>query len=181
MEQKNRLIQNYPALIKVLITVLAFGAMTLAVMCVSSCNTAKRDTARLARIEYRSPEVVEAYCARNFKGGDSVAIVKEYIQGEEVVKYDTLFAEQEVLVLEDTTVITRTIVKTVRVTDTLRDTKYVQVENKARVALLEREKKQLNDTLIVVTDSRNDWRQAGLIFGGLLLLLIIYKIWKLCR
>lgn len=90
------------------------GGCAIAAFCaalfLSSCHTAKSDTAKLSKIDYRHPTVPAAFCASKYPPRDSVHERTEYIQGEDVVMLDTVTEDRYI---SDTTIITRYITKTV--------------------------------------------------------------------
>jgi choline kinase len=138
-----------------------------------SCYTERTAQKQVDKAHHRYPAVPAKFCSEKYPPTDSVSMVKEYIQGEDFVFADTLL---EIHHLRDTTVLTKYITKTIRTTDTLRDTKYVQQENKALVSLKEAEIKNLNKNLTSATNSRDNWRRWALVFGGILLLYTTFRI-----
>lgn len=159
---------------------LTLGAIALTVALIaafSSCHTVKSDTAKLSKIDYRHPLVPANFCASKYPPKDSTSIVKEYIQGEDVVRLDTV-TEYQYETISDTVYATKYITKTVTKTDTLRDTRYIKEENKARIVVLNAEIDKYKDTVIRLTDSRNDWRLWCLVLGGAWIAYIIFKVIK---
>lgn len=127
---------------KNLITALAM------LFCLGSCYTERIAQKHVDKAHYRYPTVPAKFCSEKYPPADSVSIVKEYIQGEDLVFTDTLL---EIHHLQDTLILTKYITKTVRTTDTLRDTRYVQQENKALITLRDAEIKKLNTKLTSIT------------------------------
>lgn len=138
----------------------------------SSCYTEHVAQRQVDKAQHRYPAVPAKFCSEQYPPKDSMSVVKEYLQGEDVVFTDTLIMLHHA---QDTVVLTKYITKTVKTTDTLRDTRYVQQENKALLTLKETELKTLNTKLTTVTDSFKDWRSWTLILGGMVILYIVFR------
>jgi hypothetical protein len=152
-------------------------ALTLVAMLLgmSSCYTERTAQKQVDKAHHRYPDVPAKFCSDIYPPTDSVSVVKEYLQGEDHVFTDTLMEFHH---LHDTLILTKYITKTIKTTDTLRDTRYVQQENKALVALRDAELKTLNSQLLSITDSRNNWRRYALILSGILALYALFRIAK---
>lgn len=143
------------------------------VLGMSSCYTERKAQEQVDKAHHRYPAVPAKFCSEQYPPKDSVSVLKEYLQGEDVVFTDTLIMLHH---LQDTVVLTKYITKTIKTTDTLRDTRYVQQENKALLTLKETELRTVNTKLTSVTDSRDDWRRWTLILGGVLVLYIAFRV-----
>lgn len=139
----------------------------------SSCYTEHKAQKQVDKAHHRYPTVPAKFCSEQYPPKDSVSVVKEYLQGEDVIITDTMIMLHQ---LRDTVVLTKYITKTIRTTDTLRDIKYVQQENKAALTLKEAELRRLNTKLNSVTDSRNNWRKWSLALGGVILLYVCFRL-----
>lgn len=139
------------------------------------CDTVKMDSKKAAKIHYRNPKVLAKFCSETYKPTDSVQVVKEYLQGEDVVFIDTVFEEVH---SSDTAYIIKYITKTINKTDTIRDTKYVQVVNNAGLALCQKEKEEQADELARTETRLSIATWAAGIMGSILLFLLIWTILK---
>jgi len=139
----------------------------------TGCHTAKSDTKKVAAVDYRHPLVLAGYCASKYPPTDSTSIVKEYIQGEDIVFSDTVVRYE---MHSDTVFATKWLTKTIKTTDTIRDTRYVQQENKALIVLRDAELKVCGAELIKKTESRDNWRMWALIGWGIIGLSVIVWI-----
>lgn len=157
---------------KIMIAV-SLAAMVLGM---SSCYTARTAERQVDKAHHKYPAVPAKFCAERFPPLDSISIITEYIQGEDIVYTDTLVERNYIL---DTLTLTKYITKTVKTTDTLRDTKYVQQENKAMLVLKDRKIKELTEQVITLTHSRNSWRKWALVLAGILALYVLFRFIKL--
>lgn len=153
--------------------VISLAAMILGM---SSCYTARTAERQVDKAHHKHPHVPAKFCAERFPPIDSISIIKEYIQGKDVVFTDTLVERNYLL---DTLILTKYITKTVKTTDTVRDTKYVQQENKAMLVLKKSEIKELGTQVAMLTHSRDSWRKWALVLAGILVLYVLFRIIKL--
>ena len=153
-------------------------AISLAAMILgmSSCYTARTAERQVDKAHHKYPAVPAKFCAERFPPLDSISIITEYIQGEDIVYTDTLVERNYML---DTLILTKYITKTVKTTDTLRDTKYVQQENKALLVVKDAEIQELSKEVVVLNQSRNSWRKWTLVLGVLLVSYVLFRIIKL--
>lgn len=142
----------------------------------TGCYTERTAQRQVDKAHHRYPMVPAKFCAEHYDPTDSTHVIKEYIQGEDIVFTDTV---TEVMNLTDTVTIVKYVTRTVKTTDTLRDTKYVQVENKAAVKVLE--DKLTSETLRAgqFEQSRSTWRLWCCIGWGIIGVAVAYVIIKL--
>ncbi len=157
---------------KIMIAI-SLGAMLLGM---GSCYTARTAERQVDKAHHKYPEVPAKFCSERFPPLDSISIVKEYIQGEDIVYTDTLVERNYTL---DTLILTKYITKTVKTTDTLRDTKFVQQENKSLLLFKDSEIKGLTEKVITLEQSRDGWRKWALMLAGILAAYVMFRIVKL--
>lgn len=142
----------------------------------SSCYTKRVAERQVDKAHRRYPLVTAGLCSGIFDGRDSVSVVKEYLPGTETVRVDSFVEEQYI---RDTNVIERLVVRTVRKVDTVRDTRYVQVANKAELRLKEEELQDLReDNYRLVAGNRNKARWLT-ILGGLIAVYVLFRLGRM--
>ncbi|HYD19937.1 MAG TPA: hypothetical protein VEB40_00575 [Flavipsychrobacter sp.] len=150
--------------------IVAFAMMLLGV---SSCYTERTAQRQVSKAHNKYPEVSARLCADVYAPKDSVSLVREYIQGEDVVFLDTVTETQ---MFSDTVALVKYVTKTVLTTDTLRDTKYVQLENKAKIELKDVEIKRLNH-INTALEQMNELLRCWLwILGGVVAAYLVYML-----
>lgn len=146
----------------------------------SGCYTQKKALRQVAKAHNTYPQVPAKFCSELYPCKDSVSMVTEYLQGEDVVFTDTL---TEVFHTIDTVTIVKWLTKTIKTTDTLRDVKYIQQTDKAKEKVLQADLDKLKTENTQLTDSRDNWRRYFLILAGVVLVYLAYRVikWKFLK
>ena len=153
--------------------ILIFLAFVMMLLGMSSCYTERTAQRQVSKAHYKYPGVPARLCADVYPPKDSVSLVREYIQGEDVVFFDTVVETQ---LFSDTVTMIKYVTKTVRTTDTLRDTKYVQLENRAKIELKDVEIKRLNH-INTALEQMNELQRCWLwILGGVMVAYLVYML-----
>lgn len=153
----------------------AWGILALLVWGLSGCYTQRTAERQTDKAHHKYPLVVAKKCAETYPCKDSVHYQTEYIQGDAVMFVDTV---TEVYSTIDTVTIVKYLTKTIERIDTVRDVKYIQQTDKAKEAVLKGENEQLKKDLIIMTDSRDDWRLWAIILGSIIALWLVWKLAK---
>jgi hypothetical protein len=162
---------------KDLITIIMITvALVMMIIGCNSCYTERTAQRQVDKAHHRYPLVPATFCSERYPPTDSISIVKEYIPGEDLVFTDTLVEFQT---LRDTAVVTKYITRTVRTTDTLRYTRYVQQENKAGLIVKDAVIKKCSEENALLRQS-NDSKTCWLwILGGILGMYLLYRLVRL--
>src|ERR1043165_2466068 len=131
-----------------------------AIIGLAACYTGRTAQRQIDKAHHQYPLTAAKFCADTYAATDSVSVVKEYIQGKDMVQTDTVV---ETRFNTDTVTVTRFITRNIKTTDTLRDTKYVVQENKAAIALLQAENQTTKEQNLVLTGQLNTWRKWALL------------------
>lgn len=158
-------------------TVRKYVTAVLLTVAFASCYTQRTAERQVDKAHHKYPTVPAKFCSDKYPPQDSVSIVKEYIQGEDIIVLDTVVNDNYI---SDSIIITKYITKTITKTDTIRDTKYIQMENKAKVTILEAENSALVSKVEASDADRDKWRKRFYHACGALALVILVGIikWK---
>ncbi len=140
------------------------------------CYTERKAERQVDKAHHQYPGVPAKFCADVYPPRDSIGVIKEYIQGEDVIVTDTVVQTE---FKNDTLVITHYITRFVNNTDTFRDTKYIQLENKAAIVVKDGQIGLLKIEGSKISTSRNTWRTWALVGWGIVALLAVWKILKI--
>lgn len=141
----------------------------------SGCYTQKKALRQVAKAHNTYPQIPAKFCAEMYDPTDSVHILKEYIQGEDVVYTDTVVEVYNVL---DTVTIVKYLTRTVKSVDTVRDTKYITTENKAGLKLRDGEIAELKQALTETLADRQMWRNWAIWLGiAWIVAILAFIVW----
>ena len=138
-----------------------------AVAMVIGCGNASKLFDKAAR---KDIVVVAEKCNERFPSTDSVHTQTEYIQGETQVVTDTLWQ-----MVNDTVI--KTITYTKYKVDTVRDTKYFKVVDRAKEVVLQAQNAEKDVKIGKLTQRSNTWMWLAIAFMGYFGLKIVTRIW----
>lgn len=158
--------------IMTIVVLVLTGVMMLIGIC--GCYTQRSAQKQLDKVRRHYPAVLANDCGQLYPPTDSISVSREIIPGRDIVVVDTAWhtgAASEGP--------TKYITKVVRRADTIRDTRYVQVENKAALAAAgsQTQKLERENHLLLADKRRYKWWLW--VLGGAWALLVAYKVVRL--
>lgn len=157
------------------VTYFFIGIVIVACLFFSGCNPAKRALKHIQKAERIEPTVPPKYCAEKYPSLDSVH--ERIIVKPGKVITDTV-VDTYIDIIRDTVYVNKVKTVTLRTTDTVLTTKYEQVVNRAREALLEAENDSLKQGNAELSTRLKTWRSVACILGILWGLFLVWKFVK---
>lgn len=140
-----------------------------------SCNPSKRALKHIQKAERIDETVPPKYCAEKYPPTDSIH-EKIVVRPGKVIT-DTVI-DTYIDVIRDTVYVNRVKTVTLRATDTVVVTKYEQVVNRAKEALLEAENDSLKQSNAELSTKLKTWRSIAFILG---IAWVLFFVWKFVK
>lgn len=150
-------------------------AIVIAAVLATGCNPSKRALKNIHKAERLDETVPAKYCAEKYPPTDSIH-EKIVVKPGKVVT-DTII-DTYIDVIRDTVFVTKLKTITQKITDTVETTKYEQVVNRAKEALLEAENKELSNSNAKLSTKLKTWRSIACILGIAWVLFFVFMFIK---